>query len=339
MELIILLWIGFMATAFVIARKNHQKTEEKMKRLGEGVKKMFETFNSLPPEIQEEFYNVIDENQKKRIARINQSILEGKEIRVHKLKPRFRQAIQELYQWFMKKNLETNFKIYSALKEEHQEAIKMQLKPRSRKLFDKVYELYNVAGAVPYSNMKKILQYGFLATFLTNMEDFRNSFMDLSRQTHDLLNATMSASLDTQMLNMDEMNTFNAFENMQNTMQENFHSLLDDQFHQFSLDEAWKIVTPFDHGGYVMGPGFNPSDTMAHEAQMEMTQQMDMMNEMMMNQMMLDMTQQMDMMNNMMHQMDLMNEMNNMMDMNMMNDMNHMNQMNDMHNNNFHHGM
>lgn len=31
---------------------------------------------------------------------------------------------------------------------------------------------------------------------------------------------------------------------------------------------------PFDHGGYVQGPGFNPSDTMAYQS-MEMHNHMD----------------------------------------------------------------
>lgn len=37
------------------------------------------------------------------------------------------------------------------------------------------------------------------------------------------------------------------------------------QFTQWAMDESLKAVTPFDHGGYVQGPGFNPSDTMHHE--------------------------------------------------------------------------
>ena len=43
-----------------------------------------------------------------------------------------------------------------------------------------------------------------------------------------------------------------------------------EQFNQFAMDEGFKIVTPFDHGGYVMGNGFNPSDTMAFEASQQM---------------------------------------------------------------------
>ena len=42
------------------------------------------------------------------------------------------------------------------------------------------------------------------------------------------------------------------------------------QFNDFAMEEARKSVTPFDHGGYVQGDGFNPSDTMAADAQRQM---------------------------------------------------------------------
>ncbi len=52
-----------------------------------------------------------------------------------------------------------------------------------------------------------------------------------------------------------------------------------DQFSQWSMDEAMKAVTPFDHGGYVQGNGFNPSDTIAYESAMDsMNHSMDSMN-------------------------------------------------------------
>lgn len=61
-----------------------------------------------------------------------------------------------------------------------------------------------------------------------------------------------------------------ADENMQNQQR-----LLEEQqrlFDQWAMEEANKSVTPFDHGGYVKGYGFNPSDTAAqdmHQQQMQ----------------------------------------------------------------------
>lgn len=48
------------------------------------------------------------------------------------------------------------------------------------------------------------------------------------------------------------------------------------QHNEWAMEEARKAATPFDHGGYMQGDGFNPSDTMAAEAQ----RQMDNMNNM-----------------------------------------------------------
>jgi len=49
-----------------------------------------------------------------------------------------------------------------------------------------------------------------------------------------------------------------------------------DDFSKWAMDESLKAVTPFDHGGYVQGPGFNPSDTMAHEMNQDMNNSMNM---------------------------------------------------------------
>ncbi len=38
-----------------------------------------------------------------------------------------------------------------------------------------------------------------------------------------------------------------------------------DEMNRRSMEESMKAVTPFDHGGYVQGPGFNPSDTAAQQ--------------------------------------------------------------------------
>ena len=38
-----------------------------------------------------------------------------------------------------------------------------------------------------------------------------------------------------------------------------------DEMNRHAMEESMKAVTPFDHGGYVQGPGFNPSDTAAQQ--------------------------------------------------------------------------
>ena len=60
-------------------------------------------------------------------------------------------------------------------------------------------------------------------------------------------------------------------EEMQRQMEE-----MQRQQNEWAAEEARKAVTPFDHGGYMQGDGFNPSDTMAADAQ----RQMDNMNNM-----------------------------------------------------------
>lgn len=65
----------------------------------------------------------------------------------------------------------------------------------------------------------------------------------------------------------------------QNLSNEEMQRQLDEmqrQQNEWAAEEARKAVTPFDHGGYMQGDGFNPSDTMAADAQ----RQMDNMNNM-----------------------------------------------------------
>ena len=53
-------------------------------------------------------------------------------------------------------------------------------------------------------------------------------------------------------------------------VQDNLNQQFMQQSMDFAMNEAMKAVTPFDMGGYVQGPGFNPSDTMAHNAMNDM---------------------------------------------------------------------
>lgn len=60
----------------------------------------------------------------------------------------------------------------------------------------------------------------------------------------------------------------------------NMQDEMNRQFNDWSIEESKKAVTPFDHGGYVQGDGFNPSDTMAADTQREQLNQMNNMNNM-----------------------------------------------------------
>lgn len=78
--------------------------------------------------------------------------------------------------------------------------------------------------------------------------------------------------------NMRIVDNYRASHAHNNHMQEEMNR----QFNEQAMEESRKAVTPFDHGGYVQGDGFNPSDTMAADAQrqMENMNQMNQMNDM-----------------------------------------------------------
>lgn len=71
--------------------------------------------------------------------------------------------------------------------------------------------------------------------------------------------------------NLSSEETQRQMEEIQRQMEE-----MQRQQSEWTAEEARRATTPFDHGGYVQGDGFNPSDTMAADAQ----RQMDNMNNM-----------------------------------------------------------
>ena len=74
------------------------------------------------------------------------------------------------------------------------------------------------------------------------------------------------------------INNFSGNDEMQYQMEDTQRQMEEMQCQQneWAEEEVRKAATPFDHGGYMQGDGFNPSDTMAADAQ----RQMDNMNNM-----------------------------------------------------------
>ena len=84
-----------------------------------------------------------------------------------------------------------------------------------------------------------------------------NNAFNQSRQVHDQM---MQQQMHDQMMQQ-QMQQQMHDQMMQQQMNDQFNQ----QMMQQTMDESWKSVTPFDHGGYVQGDGFNPSDTMASQ--------------------------------------------------------------------------
>ena len=66
-----------------------------------------------------------------------------------------------------------------------------------------------------------------------------------------------------QAMDMEQQNRFMQ-ESSDFTMEESRRAMEESRW---AMEESLKSVTPFDFGGYVQGDGFNPSDTMAADAQ------------------------------------------------------------------------
>ena len=101
-------------------------------------------------------------------------------------------------------------------------------------------------------------------------KNFKNHFLKMTKEERDKYINTLSEKnkrLFNNYINCDDAQRQNQL------MQQMFQQNMINEFNQWAMNEGIRSVTPFDFGGYVMGDGFNPSDTAA--ADMERMNQMN----------------------------------------------------------------
>lgn len=98
------------------------------------------------------------------------------------------------------------------------------------------------------------------------------------KMNYDMQNMRRMREQMMQQQNLSNEEMQRQMEEMQRQMEDSQRQMeeMQRQQNEWATEEARKAVTPFDHGGYMQGDGFNPSDTMAADAQ----RQMDNMNNM-----------------------------------------------------------
>ena len=104
---------------------------------------------------------------------------------------------------------------------------------------------------------------------LINMsEDERKEFLsNMSTETQSFFEGILNG--DFSFHGIDEFHTFHHhLQHVEQVHQQQFQD-----FSRWAMEEGLRSVMPFDAGGYVQGPGFNPSDTFAHDS---MNHSMDM---------------------------------------------------------------
>lgn len=113
-------------------------------------------------------------------------------------------------------------------------------------------------------------------------ENLRTQFFDTMYQAQEQFGLTSYAPQD---LNVDILGQANvhASADLTTMMQQDMFTQMQQHLQQdmfndqmrHAMEESLKAVTPFDHGGYVQGDGFNPSDTMAADSFRSMDNHMD----------------------------------------------------------------
>lgn len=110
-----------------------------------------------------------------------------------------------------------------------------------------------VADDVIAKEQKKFKPFALILAFIASISTlliyFLNKYNKVKSKNNQFNNSHSSNMSNEQQAQWNQMNFWQQEQNR--------------QFMEWSMNEARKAVTPFDHGGYVMGDGFNPSDTMA----------------------------------------------------------------------------
>lgn len=111
-----------------------------------------------------------------------------------------------------------------------------------------------------------------LAAILSFIKRIISRTNELAYETSDIVHTDTSElnfeneNLSEEMLNSNIMEL--NFENQR--LNEQMMNSVNMEFMRNSMEESIKAVTPFDAGGYVQGPYFNPSDTLEYEAEQSM---------------------------------------------------------------------
>lgn len=114
----------------------------------------------------------------------------------------------------------------------------IDIKPNTSNFYEQIQKLDQFKANTDFNNfIKNTEAMNFNHFLLTNINNFMAS-------SHDF------------------MNDSNHINNMNQQMQQNF---MNQQMQQQFINFSMQSVTPFDHGGFIQGNGFNPSDTMAHQ--------------------------------------------------------------------------
>lgn len=142
-------------------------------------------------------------------------------------------------------------------------------------------ELFVVAG------IGALMSLGMLAYYQPKINKLKKRYEEFSQKVRDNINNMpeqerekffSKMSGDTASFFQDILHNnidFSGIDQFQESQMyfQQMNDMQDQQFQEFTnwaMDESMKSVTAFDHGGYVQGAGFNPSDTMAHQMNQDM---------------------------------------------------------------------
>jgi len=274
------------------------KNKRKNKKIKSYIVSLMEVFDSFNINQKKDFVKLLNQEAKIKFLLVYDTATKNKrKLKIKNIDRATWEVLNRFFNWISVKQGELALAAFSNLSTEEKEKILNETK--NEDFIKNAAQYFEDNGKFRFDDLKDINDY-------TNFNQMMNHNVQDFIRTQNQINQ--------QQMQMNMQNQMN--QQMQHQLQSQMDLQMQQQINKAFNDFSMKSVTPFDHGGFVQGQGFNPSDTMAAE--------MNNMNRETNNQMT-------NSMNNNMHD-NFNNSMNDNMNDNMNNDMNNMGGMGGMNN-------
>ncbi|MFW5795135.1 MAG: hypothetical protein ACOCV1_06585 [Bacillota bacterium] len=273
------------------------KRKRKNKKVKSYIVSLMEVFDSFKIEQKKDFVKLLNQEAKIRFLLIyDTATTNKKKLKIKNIDRATWKVLNRFFNWINIKQGELALAAFNNLSSDEKE--KVLNKTKNKEFIKSAEQHFKDKGKFRFDDLQDINDYtNFNQMMNQNVQDFIRTQNEINQQQMNQMNIQQQIDMQNQM-NLQLQQQF------QNQMDLDMQQQINKAFNDFSM----KSVTPFDHGGFVQGPGFNPSDTMNSE--------MDKIGQNM---------------NNQMHN-NLNNNMNNNMNDNFNNSMNDMNNMGGMNN-------
>lgn len=287
LEYVFLLAIGIII--FLGAKQKIQKNQQ----LNESVHQLLKMYENMDNILKDNFLKELKKSELTAFLEYSNKVINGTSISFYKSSKNTKVAIQKLHQWIMRTQLEGQIKLLILMEDNKIKEMTEHLDRKQKQQLNEVQTKIKKGEEIHLNEVPKYIQSGLikeLGYITAPVKETLFSINDVFK-TMDFNNLTNHNNLFNEMIlnNILIQDISHNDQQMSNIINHMDAQMFNEQFMQnttmesmnFTMEESLKSVLPFDYGGYLLGEGVNPSDTMVAEMNNIMMNDMNnMMNDM-----------------------------------------------------------